>query len=1306
MSRIPERIVDDLLERSNIVEVISEDIKLRKAGVNYKGLCPFHEDKTPSFVVSPAKGICKCFACGKGGNVTWYLQEKNGWTFQEACRYLGKKYGIEVPVEKLTPEEQRRNDERESSRAVLKAVNEVYKQHLASSAEGLEFLKKRKINGETVKTFSIGMSFEKSRLQSVLGEKGYQQKYMEMCDVVRVSEEKKDERYDTFRERIMLPFFNRKGEVVGFTGRDITGTAPAKYLNNRDTILFNKGQNIWGLYQANRDIRLVDKVYIVEGQFDVMSLHQNGVKNVVAGSGTAFTVEQMKLLRGVTLNVTFIYDGDAAGIHAAEKNLPDMVSTGFHVTCVRLPEGKDPDDLAKELGKGVKEWLEAHEENYVRFLGWAMLGTGKDGKGKSEYAKLEAVKVMAGVIARESEKIIKEQYISELVDVSGYGREEVTRLVDGAKVPKRPERFQPGIYGQELIDTYIDKENPTVELVGNYERWETLVGEERPVLFYYGLPPESCLQELARKFDHIIVHSPRMECTTAKESDDMLMMKALYQRHVAIDVIADAESKSFIYYYIGFYGHEIAEAEGKIEVRNKYIERCAEVISWTSSQEQTINLPDWANILGLKAQQLKEMLRPFLNLVKAKAKVRTEGDEVWSSLLTNNLDVVPGYVEDNEEMSSRFKRFWHFPLLNKAGVPVAYVFKDDKGSLHRVGDFYLEPLFHIYSDRSEENLRVCRLNSMVEKPTYIAWPSKTFANLRTVVESLINEGGYNFENGTAQDWSRIWTYMSHKFPKCNEIKVYGQQKEGCWLFANAIYHEVEGEYRLEYADELGLMRHEDINLYSPSFSKVNKKMRDGDDDNEQDKWFVYTDTPMNRRITFAHWARLMNEVYNVNNNGKWAIIFAIMCAFRSDIHPIRRLFTSIFFLGPTMSGKTQVAISIRSLFVKPEAPSFNLNFGSDAAFFSTLERFRDVPQVMEEYNDEKISDNKFQGLKSVTYDGDGKTKRKDATSNNIAVSKVYAPVVLLGQESPQKDDNALANRVVLCNVPKREHFDEHAQQIFQELKDAEKDGLSYLLLDLLRLRPLFRSHFASLLKETEREIQDAVEKTSDPNGDQARVITTVSMFASTVKLLTLYAPQMQLPFTYDEFFQLAVEKVKWQVQMLMGSDKIATFFAIISAMLDDGDLRDGRDFVIKRGQKVTLKGGQTWVPPKQDTAVIYFNLTNIHNKYQKKLGAANHPLTLQTLTTNLTSNKAWIGAVSNWKFKWKEAVERAVDDVVEKPEGAKPNLTVVRQMEERTKQTSAVVLNYDVVATMYGIDLERKDEDAPAAPQQQGELPF
>lgn len=1285
MNRIPDSIVEDILERTNIVDIISKDITLKRAGVNFKGKCPFHDDTKPSLVVSPVKRICKCFACGKGGNALWYMMERYQYSFPEAIRELGKECKIEIPEVELTPEEKQHQDEKESCHALLETVKEYYCSNLKDSAAAISYLQERQINKETIAAYHIGFAPEKSQVLRYLVDKGYKQEYMLKADVVRESEDGR--LYDTFRNRIMLPFFSRKGEVLGFTGRDLSDRASAKYLNTGETILYTKGKNIWGLYQAMIEIRKKNKVYVVEGQFDVLSLYQNGVQNVVAGSGTAFTSDQIKLLRGIADNVTFIYDGDAAGVHAAEKNIPDLVTAGFAVTCISLPDGMDPDDLAKKYKDKTAEWLISHETGYVEFLAEHSIS-----KIKDVHKKFEATKKVAGVIAREKVKIVREQLTAKLAEIAKYSPEEVEEIVKLEKIPEAQSTWQAGIYGIEFIEDYIDKDDPTLNLTSNFEKWQKKIGQNEPWLFYVGVPSEDVLQEFCVKYSHFVFHAPGRDITTSKECDDIALMKILFQRKALVEIVEEETTTSFVYWYVNVYRSFLSEDLQNMEVRNKAVERCCEVISCTSPQERAINLPSWATALSMKLSQLKEILQPFLAEKKAKAKTRIEGDEVWNTLLTSNLDMVPQYVEEDEEYSSRFKRFQHFPLLNKKNVPVAYAFRDDKGTLHRVGDFYLEPLFHIYSDRSEENLRVCKLNSMIEKPTYIAWPSKVFANLRTVIEQLINEGGYNFENGTSQDWSRIWTYMSHRFPKCNEIKVYGQQKEGFWLFANSIYHQVEDEWKLEYADELGLMAHGDINLYSPSFSRVNKKVRDGEDENEQDKWFVYTDTPQNKRITFEHWANLMNEVYNVNDNGKWAIIFAIMCAFRSDIHPIRRLFTSIFFLGPTMSGKTQIAISIRSLFIKPDAPSFNLNFGSDAAFFSVLERFRDVPQVMEEYNDDKISDNKFQGLKSVTYDGDGKTKRKDASSNNIAVSKVYAPVVLLGQESPQKDDNALANRVVLCNVPKREHFDEHAQLIFQELKAAEKDGLSYLLLDVLKLRPLFKKYFAELLKETERSIQDAVESTSDPNGDQARVITTVSMFTATVRLLTLYAPQMKLPFTYEDFFKLAVEKVKWQVNMLMGSDKIATFFAIFSQMLDDGDIMEGRDFAIRRGQKITVKG-KTWVPPNPNTAILLFNLQNICGKYQRKLGSQNHPLSQQTLTANITSNKSYIGNVNGWKFVWKEAVDKAVGDVVKGPNGDNTNQNVTRQMEKRKRQTSAIVLNYDIITNMYGIDLERQVND-------------
>lgn len=1282
MARIPESIIEQILDRANIVDVINEHVTLKKAGVNFKGLCPFHSDKTPSFVVSPTKGICKCFACGKGGNAIWFLQEHEGMSYPEAVRFLGDKYGVQVPEEEMTPEEVERQKVKESVKAVMSAAQTLFVETLNVSDAALKYMQKRGITPDTIRAYGIG--FSGSAYFSKLVNKGYKKENMLLADLVR----KKDDSegvYETFRNRILFPFYNRRGEVIGYTGRDTKGTSLAKYLNSNDTVLFNKGSNIWGLYQAQNEIRRLDRVYIVEGQFDVISLVQRGVKNVVAGSGTAFSDQQIKLLRGLTNNITFIYDGDEPGLHAAEKNLPPMVKAGFNVRCVRLPNGLDPDDLAMKVGDKVGEWLASHEKSYASFLGHLKIDLGAD--GSDAFDILEGTKQIVGIIALESEKVIRDSLLSELTEPTGYDLQTLQDILAKSKVSHRP-RFENGFHGIDFINSYINKDEPVIKLTNNFERWQTLMSEEQPVLFYSGVPSEEDVQHLTQTVEHFVVLSPDWEPDGKKENPDMLMMKSLVNRGATVDVLADTTSRSFIYFYVSAYGSLVKDT-ADMELRNHFIQLCADVISRTSEANRTINLPTWADSLGIKVSQLKDILKPFLKEKQSKARVQQEGEEVWSDLIGGDLERLPYYVNESEEYLRTLRRYKFYPQLNSKGVPVCYIFKDDNGSLHRVGDFYLEPLFHIYSTEKEKNLRVCRLNSLTEKSTYIAWTSSNFVKLSSVQEMLVNEGGYNFENGTANDWSRIWGDMSHKFPKCNEVMVYGQQKEGCFIFANAIYHEVDGEWKLELADELGLMNHDDLCLYSPSFSKVNAKMRDDSDKYEQDRWLVYTDTPQSKRITFERWSSLMNEVYKVGDNGKWAMIFAILCAFRSDIHPINRLFTSIFFLGPTMSGKTQIAVSIRSLFIKPDAPCFNLNSGTDAAFFSVLERYRDVPQVMEEYNDDMISDTKFQGLKSVTYDGDGKQKRKAATGNDIETSKVNAPVILLGQESPQKDDNALSNRVVLRNVPKAEGFDERAQHVFQELKEAEKNGLSYLLLDILRLRPKIRKYYHEILKATVKEIQAQVERTSQPSGDQTRVITTVSMFAAMVKFLVTYAPELRLPFTYDDFLALAVEQVKWQVGMLVGTDKIATFFNTFSSLLDAGIIKEGRDFSIRRTNKVNLQGGQMWTAPKDDAAVIYFNLTNIHDKYQKHLGSQNKPLSIQTLTTNLTSNSAWIGQVKNWRFNWRESEEVAVQDVI-KPLDGKENLSMTKVMKDKTKVTSAVVLNYDVLSTLYSIDLERE----------------
>lgn len=1311
MNKIPSETIDRILDAADIVKEIGEDISLRKQGVNYTALCPFHAEKTPSFMVSPSKGICKCFSCGKGGNVIWYRMEHDGLTFPEAVRLLGRKYNVEVPSVELTPEQQQQNDDRASAMVVMSEAQALFTANLSATPEATAYLRNRQITPETASLYGVGFAYDYDGLTRTLEAKGFERRHILAAGLGYMDEEKQRLK-DTFWQRILFPFYSKTGQVIGYTGRAINDQR-AKYKNTGDTILFHKGSHIFGLYQARQAIQQEDLVYIVEGQFDVLSLAQAGIRNVVGGSGTAFTDQQRRLLHGMTGNVVFIYDGDAAGVAAAEKNLMPFVKDEFRVRCILLPDGKDPDDMARTPGIDLPRFLKKSTHTYIRFLCATLMKDDDD-----EYTRVDKVKKILAIVALEHETAIRDKLLTQLFEATGMDLPTLRSMLDETHLPPQPERFEEGFYGLDFVGDYIDPEERELHLVGDFDRFQHLAGERQPYIYYHGLPTKIRIQELAKMADRFIFHSPLMECNERRENSDVLLMKEMFKYGLTIDVVQNEKTLSFVYAYIGYYSEAILECGQAADVRNEFITRCAEMISYCKPAVQVVNLPKWADLLHVKANALKEVVKPFVQERKSQKRMESEREDVYGDLMAIDTDSVPSYVEENEEYSKMLRRYGFYPLLNKEGTPVCYMFRTESNAYRRVGDFYIEPLFHVYSSQKEENRRVIRINRLyVNKPTYVEWPSSVFVKLTSLQEMLINEGAYNFENGDARDYQKIWNCISYHFPKCTEIKVYGQQEEGCFIFANGIYHQVEGEWRFEYSDELGLMRHGDDIFYSPSFSKINIGQRRDNDRYEQDRWLSYTEVPEGRRISFAEWASLMDRVYQVNDNGKWATLYAVMCAFRSDIHPINRLFTSIFFIGPTMSGKTQIAISIRSLFIKPDAPSFNLNSGTDAAFFSVLERFRDVPQVFEEYNDEMISDNKFQGLKSVTYDGDGKQKRKAATGNDIETSKVNAPVVLLGQEAPQKDDNALTNRVVLCEVPKREDINsEQAQQIFQTLKQHEKEGLSYLLLQVLALRPLVRQHFARLQKECSRQLQQRVESGGQRSGDQARVVNTVSMFLAMCRLMELYAPQLRLPFSYDQFLDLAADKVRKQVEMIVKTDKLAVFFNAIDYLIDKGSIRPGRDFKIERPGTVRLKNGTERHLQPADTPVLYMNLGNIHKMYEATMSGGERPLSLTTLDINLKSHPSYIGQVSSTRFRWMEAKEVPAAEITVDAQyqftntGSKTGMMMTRIMERREKNTSAVVLRYDTLSRMMGIDFERAERTESMQPDTtqstQNELPF
>lgn len=1288
---IATEIIDKIREKADIVDVISEFVTLKQKGPNFWGCCPFHNEKTGSFCVNRVKQIYKCFGCGVGGNVFKFLQEHEQLSFPEAVRWLGKKYGIEVPERELTPEERERELHRESLQLAIRAGSAFFRGNL-TDRRAVDYLLSRGFtpSDSILEVYQIGYAPTGGCLLEAVPKQGYSTDFLEGVGLIA-----KGDRglYDCFRDRIMFPFLNITGNIIGFTGRDISGNTEVKYSNTRETELFHKGMAIFGLYQAKKEISTKDKVYLVEGQFDVLSFVKAGIGNTVCGSGTAFTPEQVKLLLRFTHNVTLIYDGDQAGVKAMKKNIALFVEQGAAVRCVMLPDGDDPDSFARKMSPAeLEKYLKKKETDFSVYLA----SLAKDSFEDPEMFEATLQEV-TGLIAKLKHETRQSAYVKNVSKVFELDAEIVWKKVReaGRDIPVE-EEIPAGFYGVDEAQQLVRETGDDCILTSNFDSFTKHFGDS-PVVYFKGQIPKDKVQNFRRLIESVEFQECHLlRGDERQESAQLMLLKELFKSGVTINVLDGdgLNSIGFVQYYVKSYSKILEEATETI--RAVYVDRCAELISYAGETVRTVMATDWAKDLGLKVTQYKEVLKPYLEQRKSKSAINTQRGDLDEMLMAYDPDKIPDYVTENEEYKRNYQRHGFYPLLNRDGLPVCYMFKNEKGGHIQVADFYMTPLLHIYDQEAEYNKRVIRIDRLyVKQPIYLEVKSKSLASLQGFEEILLNEEALNFENGELRHFKKIRQAMSYNYTKCNELKIFGQQNENFFAFSNAIFHEVDGVFRIDYANDLGVMIHDGQNYYTPAYSKIYANMRKDSDKYEQHRHFTFKDIPVDRQCSFAEWASLMDEVYKVNDNGKWAVIYAIMCAFRSDIHPLDRLFTALFFVGPTMSGKTQVAISIRSLYIDPAAPSFNLNSGTDAAFFTIMEGFRDVPQVLEEYNNKDISKDKFQGLKAIIYDGDGKQKRKGVSDRDIDTSKVNSPVVILGQETPERDDNALMNRSVLCEVPKRnEEYTTRETELFQKLKDYERNGLCNVLFDILKLRPLVRANFKALERKVNKDLTEAVLAGSEASGDMVRIIKTVSLFLAMCKLLEEHAPHLKLPFTYDAFFKLAKEKVKWQIELISHTDKLAGFFKAIEVMINIGSIKEGRDYSISQPGKLTLKSGGNEVKQvalQADTKVLFVRLSNLYALYAKSSYNTENA-TLSTIEQNLRSNPAYVGIISSKKFKWlesKEVPKSAASD-------NSFSMEMVKVMEERTQTTSCIALNYDVFHKYFDIDLEREEQTDPS----------
>lgn len=457
---IPPHIVDEIMQTSRIEEVIGEFVSLKRAGSNLKGLSPFTDERTPSFIVSPGKQIFKCFSTGKGGTVVTFLMEKEHFSYPEALRWLADRYGIQIPEDApMTEEQQAAISERESLHIINEFAKNHFQHNLLESEEGkaigLSYFEERGFRKDIIQKFQLGYCLNTGDdFYKAAKEKGFKLEYLEKVGLVKTKE---DRHFDFFRGRVMFPIHSVSGRVLGFGGRTLfTDKKVAKYFNSPESIIYNKSEILYGLYYSKSDIIKYDNCFLCEGYTDVISMFQAGIQNVVSSSGTSLTKEQIKLIRRYTNNITILYDGDAAGIKASFRGIDLILEEGMNVKIVLFPDGEDPDSYSKKVSTTeLENYIKGATQDFISFKAEILL---KD-SSEDPIKRAELIREIVHSVALIPDQITRTVYLQQIAQQFNISEQ----IISSELIKLRKNVVSKQLQEPEIRELPVESSNPFIE---------------------------------------------------------------------------------------------------------------------------------------------------------------------------------------------------------------------------------------------------------------------------------------------------------------------------------------------------------------------------------------------------------------------------------------------------------------------------------------------------------------------------------------------------------------------------------------------------------------------------------------------------------------------------------------------------------------------------------------------------------------------------------------------------------------------------------------------------------------------------
>lgn len=608
--------VERIKEASNIVEVVSEFVTLRKSGANYKGLCPFHNEKTPSFMVSPARGTCHCFGCGKGGNSVSFVMEHEQMTYPEALRWLAKKYGIEIQERELSDKEKQDQNERESMFIVNDWAAGYFESLLHNDPDGIaigmQYFRSRGFRDDIIRKFRLGFDIRsRSALAIKARAEGYNVDFLLRTGICYKADN--GELVDRYSDRVIFPWIGLSGKVVGFSARVLdsrTKGVNQKYVNSPDSEIYHKERELFGIYQAKKSIAKEDRVFIVEGQTDVISMFQTGIENVVANSGTALSIHQIHMLHRFTANITLLYDGDEAGFHAALRGTDMLLSEGMNVKVLFLPDGDDPDSFArKHTAEDFRRYVEEKQEDFVQFKINKLLRDQKDPQLRSE-----AIDSIIQSIAVIPNQILRDTYIHECSAFTGVnemtlinrmntiisqGKSTTTsNSVATAKQIEQQQQTPADIRIERMIAQLVVRSGEKLINVNGYDENNKPVSVSVPVAhyIYYNL----AVDNLSLKHP---LYRQILEEAAEKTSEEDFIAEKYFINHHDIEISKLATELSFDRY-------SLIQSQREEETLNDYqiTMKKEQEISKLGQQAEHLTLDFRLNYVDTKLKDLKERL--------------------------------------------------------------------------------------------------------------------------------------------------------------------------------------------------------------------------------------------------------------------------------------------------------------------------------------------------------------------------------------------------------------------------------------------------------------------------------------------------------------------------------------------------------------------------------------------------------------------------------------------------------------------------------------------------------------------------